>query len=282
MRRLAALLALLLALVSSVQVLAAGAQLPARPEGPVADYAKVLTTADAALLDAKLRDYNRATGRAIIVATVPSLGGEEIEPYAQRLAESWGIGGEKSENGVLLLVAPAERKLRIHTARGVQERMTDIMSGRIIRDTMVPRFKAGDMSGGIVAGVDAIIAQLDMDPAQARAIEEAQVAAERARQDKGGFPIGALFWLVFGFLFFVLPMLSRGGRRRRRGRSPWGNTARDIILWEAGSAIARGILNSGSGSGSGGGGWGGGGGGGFGGFGGGGGGFNGGGASGGW
>lgn len=282
MRRLAALLALLLALVSSVQVLAAGAQLPARPEGPVADYAKVLTTADAALLDAKLRDYNRATGRAIIVATVPSLGGEEIEPYAQRLAESWGIGGEKSENGVLLLVAPGERKLRIHTARGVQERMTDIMSGRIIRDTMVPRFKAGDMSGGIVAGVDAIIAQLDMDPAQARAIEEAQAAAERARQDKGGFPIGALFWLVFGFLFFVLPMLSRGGRRRRRGRSPWGNTARDIILWEAGSAIARGILNSGSGSGSGGGGWGGGGGGGFGGFGGGGGGFNGGGASGGW
>lgn len=273
MRRIAAFLALLMALVSS----AAWAQLPARPEGPVADYANVLSAADKATLDAKLRGYNQATGRAIIVATVPSLDGEEIEPYAQRLAEAWGIGGAESENGVLLLVAPAERKLRIHTARGVQERMTDIMSGRIIRDTIVPRFKAGDMSGGIVAGVDAIIAQLDMDPAQAKAIEEAQIAAERARGDEGGFPIGALFWLVFVFLFFVLPALSRGGRRRRRSRSPWGNTARDIILWEAGSAIARGILNSSSD----GGGWGGGGGG-FGGFGGGGGGFNGGGASGGW
>lgn len=276
MRRLAALFALLMALVSST----AWAQLPARPEGPVADYAKVLDAADAAALDAKLRAYNQSTGRAIIVATVPSLDGEEIEPYAQRLAESWGIGGAESENGVLLLVAPAERKLRIHTARGVQERMTDIMSGRIIRDTIVPRFKDGDMSGGIVAGVDAIIAQLDMDPAQARAIEEAQAAAEAARGKDGGFPIGALFWLVFVFLFFILPMLSRGGRRRRRSRSPWGNTARDIILWEAGSAIARGILD-GDNDGGGFGGFGGGGGG-FGGFGGGGGGFNGGGASGGW
>ena len=274
MRRLAAFLALLLALVSS----AAWAQLPARPEGPVADYANVLNPVDAATLDAKLRNYNQSTGRAIIVATVPSLDGEEIEPYAQKLAESWGIGGVESENGVLLLVAPTERKLRIHAARGVQERMTDIMSGRIIRDTIVPEFKSGDMSGGIVAGVDAIITQLDMDPAQAKAIEEAQAAAERARQDEGGFPIGALFWLVFVFLFFVLPMLRGRGRRRRGGRgSPWGNTARDIILWEAGSAIARGVFNGGGS----GGGWGGGGGGGFGGFGGGGG-FNGGGASGGW
>lgn len=275
MRRLAALIALLLAALASS---AAWAQLPARPEGPIADYANILDPTDEASLDARLRDYNQSTGRAIIVATVSSLNGEEIEPYAQRLAEEWGIGGLESENGVLFLVAPSERKLRIHTARGLQERLTDIMSGRIIRDAVVPRFKAGDMSGGIAAGVDAIIAQLDMDPAQARAIEEAQAAAERARQSQGGFPIGALFWLVFIVLFFILPMLSRGGRRRRRRGSPWGNTARDIILWEAGSAIARGMLNSGGG----GGGWGGGGGGGFGGFGGGGGGFNGGGASGGW
>ena len=273
MRRLAALLALLMALVSST----AWAKLPARPEGPVADYAQVLTAADAAALDAKLRDYNQATGRAIIVATVPSLDGEEVETYAQNLATAWDIGGAKSENGVLLLVAPGEHKLRIHTARGVQERLTDIMSGRIIRDTIVPRFKAGDMSGGIVAGVDAIIAQLNMDPAQAKAIEEAQAAGDRARQSDGGFPIGALFWIVFVILFFVLPALG-GGRRRRRRYSPWGNAASNIILWEAGRAIARGISDSGHSSG----GWGGGGGGGFGGFGGGGGGFNGGGASGGW
>ena len=270
-RTLAALFALLLALVSST----AWAELPVRPEGPVADYAHILNPADAATLDAKLRDYNQATGRAIIVATVPSLDGAEVETYAQDLATAWDIGGAKSENGVLLLVAPAEHKLRIHTARGVQTRLTDIMSGRIIRDVITPQFKAGDLSGGIVAGTDAIIQQLDMDPAQAKAIEETQAAAERTRQSEGGFPIGALFWLVFVFFFFILPMLRGGGRRRRR--SPWGSTAGNIVMWEAGKAIARGISNSGSS----GGGWGGGGGG-FGGFGGGGGGFNGGGASGGW
>lgn len=273
MRRLAAILALLLALVSQV----ARAELPARPDGPVADYANVLTPADKAALDSRLREYNRTTGRAIIVATVPSLGGEEIEPYAQKLAESWGIGGAESQNGVLFLIAPKERKLRIATARGLDVRLTDIMSGRIIRDVVVPRFRAGDMSGGIMAGVDAIIAQLDMDPVQAKAIEEAQAAAERERQAGSGFPIGALFWLVFVVLFFILPMI--GGGRRRRRRSPWGDAARDIILWEAGKAIARSLSDSD-------GGWGGGGfgsgGGGFGGFGGGGDGFSGGGASGSW
>jgi uncharacterized protein len=273
LRRLAALLALVLALASS----AAWAKLPARPEGPVADYAHVLSAGDAAALDARLRDYNRQTGRAIIVATVPSLDGQEIETYAQDLATAWDIGGEKSENGVLLLVAPEERKVRIHTARGVQVRLTDIMSGRIIRDVIVPKFKDGDMSGGIVAGVDAIVAQLDMDPAEARAIEEAQAAAERQRHSEGGFPIGTIVWVIFLLLFFVLPAFGRGRGRRRR-YSPWGSAASNIVMWEAGKAIARGL----SGSGGHGGGWGGGGGGGFGGFGGGGGGFNGGGASGGW
>lgn len=270
MRRLAAFLALLMALVSST----AWAQLPARPEGPIADYANIIAPEDEAALDARLRAYNQSTGRAIIVATVNSLDGEEIEPYALRVAEAWEIGGAESQNGVLLLVAPNDRKLTIRTARGVDVRLTDIMSGRIIDNVIVPKFKSGDMSGGIVAGVNAIIAQLDMDPAQAKAIEEAQAAAERARGEDGGFPIGALFWLVFVVLFFIVPMLSRGGRRRRRSRSPWANTARDIILWEAGSAIARGVFNSGGGFGGGGGG--------FGGFGGGGGGFSGGGASGGW
>ena len=237
MRRLAALFALLLALVSST----AWAELPARPEGPVADYAHVLTAADAATLDAKLRDYNQATGRAIIVATVSSLDGKVVEDYGLELAEAWDIGGAKSENGVLLLVAPAERKLTIRTARGVQTRLTDIMSGRIIRDVIVPRFKAGDMSGGIVDGTDAIIQQLDMDPAQAKAIEEAQAAAERNRQSEGGFPIGALFWLVFIFFFFILPMLRRGGRataeaqpvgqcgeQHRAVGGRQGNRARDV------------------------------------------------------
>lgn len=253
---------------------AASAALPTRPEGPVYDGASIIPDAEEAALDAKLRAYNQATGRAVIVATVPKLDDLPVEEYAQQLAESWEIGGKETENGVLLLVAPSERKLRIHAARGVQERLTDAMSGRIIRDTIAPQFKAGNMGGGILAGVDAVTAQLDLDPADAKAIAEAAAAAERERGDQG-FPIGSIiFWVI---LIVVFAGMFGGGRRRgarRSGINP------GIVLWGV-SEILRQSGNSGGGFG--GGGFGGGGsGGGFGGFGGGGGGFDGGGASGDW
>ena len=268
------LLACLALLAALSGVPAAAQELPARPAGPVYDGANIISDGEEQLLVQRLSDYNRTTGRAVIVATVPSLDGEEIEPYAQRLAETWDIGGKETENGLLFLVAPNERRMRIATARGLQERMTDIMSGRIIRDVITPKFKQGDMSGGIVAGVDAIIAQLDMDPAQARAIEEAEAA--RAREMAGDAApafAGIIFWIVM-IVFFAM-VFGRRGRGRRYGGV--GSTVGNVVLWTALNAAMN------SGRGSGGGGWGGGGGGGgFGGFGGGGGGFNGGGASGGW
>jgi uncharacterized protein len=281
MRWLFAWLALLAVLMGAP---AAAQDLPPRPDGPIYDGANIIREGEKQLLDARLRDYNRTTGRAVIVATVPSLDGQDIETYAQRLAESWGIGGAESENGVLFLVAPNDRRMRIHTARGVQERMTDIMSGRIIRDVVTPRFKAEDYSGGIVAGVDAIIAQLDMDPAQARAIEEAE-RARRAEMAGNAAPAiaGVVFWIVMIVVFAVLASRGARGRRYRGGGSGVGNAVGNVLLWTAINAAMNSGRGGGSSWGSGSGGWGGGGGGGgFGGFGGGGGGFNGGGASGGW
>lgn len=255
------------------------AALPARPNGPVLDAANIISPTDEALLDARLRAYNQSTGRAIIVATVPSLDGEEIELYAQQLATSWDIGGKETENGLLFLVAPNERRMRIHAARGLQERMTDIMSGRIIRDVVTPRFKAGDLSGGIVAGVDGVIQQLDMDPAQAKAVEEAERARQAQEQDDGAPAIaGVIFWIVM--IVFFVGVFGRGAHGRRYRGGGVGSTVGNVVMWSAINAA----LNSGRshGGGWGGGGGFGGGGGGFGGFGGGGGGFNGGGASGGW
>lgn len=278
MRWLFAWLALLAALTGAP---AAAQELPPRPDGPIYDGANVIRPGEKELLDARLRDYNRTTGRAIVVATVPSLDGLDIETYAQRLATTWDIGGRETENGLLFLVAPNERRMRIHTARGLQERMTDIMSGRIIRDVVTPKFKDGDLSGGIVDGVDAIVAQLDMDPAQARAIEEAE-AARRAEAGAEAAPViaGAVFWIVMIVIFAVVFGRRAHGRRFRRGGV--GGAVGDVLLWTAINAAMNSGRDSGSGwGGSGGGSWGGGGGG-FGGFGGGGGGFNGGGASGGW
>ena len=138
MRWLFVWLALLLAALAGAP--AAAQDLPPRPAGPVYDGANIISPGEKQLLEARLSDYNRTTGRAIVVATVPWLDGADIESYAQQLATTWDIGGKETENGLLLLVAPNERLMRIHTARGLQERMTDIMSGRIIRDVITPKF----------------------------------------------------------------------------------------------------------------------------------------------
>ena len=278
MQRLFFLFALVLAALGSP---ARAQDYPPRPDGPVYDGADIIPPADEAQLGEKLTAYNRATGRAVIVATEPTTGGIDTETYARGLAERWDIGGAETEQGVLLFIAPEDRQMWIATSRGVQGTLTDISSGRIVRNTLRPAFREGDFAGGIDRATDQIIERLNMDPADAAAIAEAEAAAERERSTGGGFPIGGLVWLAFLFFFFILPMMRDRKRRRRYRRGPWGNTARDIVLWEAGKAIARGFDDRGGG-GFGGGGFGGGGGGGFGGFGGGGGGFNGGGAGGGW
>ena len=267
---------------------------PPRPDGPVYDGANILSPATEARLDAELRAYNKETGRAIIVATIPSLGGASIETYATTLfTDKWGIGGAKRDAGLLLLIAPNERKLRIEVGYGLHGYFGGIMAGRVINDVITPRFKEGNFDAGVTDGVAAILAHLAKSPDDAIAIEEAaQAAAAQESRSDGGFPFGVLIWLAFLFFFFILPMLA--GRRRRRkyrsrGTGPWGSrgrdlgdTAADIILWEVGSAILRGAMSGGDNDrgGWGGGGGFGGGGGGFGGFGGGS--SGGGGASGGW
>jgi len=187
-----------------------------------------------------------------------------------------GSGGKSTDQGLILLIAPSERKLRIEVGYGLEEYLPDVLAGRIIRDTITPRFKAGDMAGGIAAGVDAILEQLDRDPADARAVAEAAAAAEAQSRDSGdGASFGGIvFWIV---IFVVFMSMFAGGRRGRRYRRGGMGSNLPIILWGA-SELARGMSRGG------GGGFGGGGssfgGGGFGGFGGGG--FGGGGASGGW
>jgi uncharacterized protein len=283
LRRALLLLAVLLGSAAAAQA----QDYPPRPQGPIYDGANILSPQTEARLDQQLRAYNAQTGRAIIVATVPSLGRASIETYATTLyTDKWGIGGAQRDAGLLLLIAPAERKMRIEVGYGLHGYFGGIMAGRVINDVIAPRFKEGNFDAGVTDGVAAILAHLAKSPEDAIAVEEAAQAAEaqQSRSD-GGFPFGVLIWLAFLFFFFVLPLLAGRGRRRRysaRGSGPWGSrgrdlgdTARDIILWEVGSAVARGILSSGDNDG---GGWGGGGG--FGGFGGGS--SGGGGASGGW
>lgn len=225
--------------------------LPARPDGPVLDAADMIPAAEEAALDQRLRDYNRETGRAIIVVTVPDMGGEAIEPYAVDLFETWGIGGAELDQGLLLLVAKQERKMRIEVGYGLHPYIPDILAGRIIAETITPRFKAGDFAGGIIAGVDEITAQLDREPADARAVAAAAEAAAK-QEDSGSDPNigGVIFWIVM-IVFFMMVFGSRGGGRRYRG-SGVGGAVGNIILWEAINAAARSGSRHGGGFGGGG------------------------------
>ena len=275
------LLAALLTLIAAP--LAAQPQFPALT-GRVVDNADILTPEAEAALTAKLAALETQSQRQLVVATIADLEGYEVADYGYQLGRAWGLGDETRNDGAVLIVAPNDRKVRIEVGYGLEGYLTDALSSLIIQNQILPAFRNGDFPGGIVAGSDAIIAQLQLPPEEATKIAS---EAGKARTSDGGFPFGVLIWLAFMFFFFVLPVMAGRGRRRKyrsKGAGPWGSrglgdTARDVILWEVGSAIARGIINGG---GRGGGDWGGGGFGGGGGFSGGGGSFGGGGASGGW
>ena len=147
-------LVFLLWLLISSQALAL--EMPAL-RGHVNDYAAMLSPARAAALEQQLRDFERSDSTQIVVLTVPTLGGENIEEFSIKVAESWKIGQKGVDNGVILLVAKAERKVRIEVGRGLEGKLTDLVSGRIIRAEIAPKFKAGDFDGGISAGVNALI-----------------------------------------------------------------------------------------------------------------------------
>lgn len=240
---------------------------------PVVDQADIIPVGEEAALNTQLLELEKKTGHQLVVATVSDLEGRDVADYGYRLGREWAIGDAEKDDGVVFLIAPNERRMHIAVGLGLEPVLTDAMSGRIIRDTITPRFKANDYPGGIQAGVNAIAEQIQLSPEEAAARAQAAAAQERDRADDGNF--GGLFFVGFIiFIFFILPMLARLGRRgkkRRKGR-PWDAP---IIIWGGDD------WGGGSGGSSwGGGGWGGGGG--FGGFSGGGGSFGGGGASGGW
>lgn len=126
-------------------------------KGHVNDYANILSASEAGRLETKLTEFERTDSTQLVVLTIPSLEGEDLEGYSIRVAEAWKIGWKGLDNGVIVLVSQAEKKIRIEVGRGLEGKLTDLVSGRIIRTVMVPYFKKGDFDGGMEAGTTAII-----------------------------------------------------------------------------------------------------------------------------
>lgn len=127
----------------------------------VTDLTQTLSQAERVALEDKLAAFETKKGSQIAVLLVPTTQPEDIAPYAIRVAEQWKIGREKSDDGVLVLVAKSDRKLRIEVGRGLEGAIPDVYAKRIVSDVIGPKFKQGDFYGGLDAGVDQIIMLVD-------------------------------------------------------------------------------------------------------------------------
>jgi uncharacterized protein len=195
--------------------------------GRVVDDSQMLSPATEQALDAKLQGLEQQTGRQLVVVTLPSLQGYEIEEFGYQLGRAWGIGEAKRNNGALLIVAPTEHKVRVEVGYGLEPVLTDALSSMILQTNVLPQFKAGDMEGGVMAGADGIIAQLTLPADQAAA--QVKAAAKPALQQgsaRTGLPV-LLIILVLIFLFSrgsgggVMPWLLLGAMSSG-GNDRWG------------------------------------------------------------
>jgi uncharacterized protein len=222
----------------------------------VVDQAGLLSKDQETRLIEKLRAHEAATSNQVAVATVESLNGESLEQAALEILRTAKLGQAERNNGVLLFIALAERKIRIEVGYGLEGALTDGRAGEIIRQRISPRFKAGDPAGGIEAGVDAIIAAIK---------GEYQPLASSPGRD-GGIEEYMPMIMFGAYVLIVLFILWRR-KRRRAARRALGYD--DYDDWTSGGGFGGGGFSGGGGFGGGG-------------FSGGGGGGGGGGASGGW
>lgn len=271
-------------------------------KGRVNDYADILSDAAERQLETVLADLERSDSTQIVVLTITSLKGDGLEDFSIRVAEQWKIGRKENDNGAILLISKQDRKIRIEVGYGLEGKLTDLMSGRIIRNVIAPHFKSGDFDEGVLQGVSAMIGTV-------KGLYTAESKPERPRQRSSSPGLFGLFALLFivnllGRVSRPLGAVSGGVIAPILGATLFGlGLIGILVMIPVGLLLGLligsigGILNNshtkhrGSGGGfwMGGGGFGGGGlgrggfgGGGFGGFSGGGGGFGGGGASGGW
>ena len=219
--------------------------------GRVVDRAELLDAGQEAELSHLLAGHEQATGNQLVVVTLPDLGGRSIEETGLTLGREWGIGQQGRDNGALLIVAQAERRIRIEVGYGLEDRLTDAQSALIIHNLIAPAFRQGDFAGGIRAGVEGMIQVIGGEP-----MEGYLPALGQPAQEQPPLPVLIIVFLV------MLVVIGIGGGRGGRGRQ-----ARSVMA----AAALGALLGRGGGGGFGGGG-----------FGGGGGGFGGGGASGGW
>jgi uncharacterized protein len=190
--------------------------------GRVVDNATLLDVADRKALDAELAALEAKTTDQLVIVTLPSLQGYPIEEFGYQLGRHWGIGQADKDNGVLLIVAPNEREVRIEVGRGLEPVLTDALSRLIIERAILPRFRDGDFVSGIKDGVRDIVQVLTGDAAEVEA---------RTRQaeeiDWATVVIALIFWsIILLHIGWTIRRLVKDGSVTTRSSGGWGGSRR--------------------------------------------------------
>lgn len=186
--------------------------------GRVVDNAHLLSADTQQRLTDELAQLEAKTGRQVVVATVPDLQGYPIEDYGYQLGRTWGIGNKDRDDGVVFLVAPNDRKVRIEVGYGLEPVLTDALSSTIIQAKVLPAFRAGKMEQGVVDGAEAVIQQLGLPDDEARALAAAPPADQPASLQTSSSHIPSFLVLLVVFWIIVSVLRGLGGRR---GGSLW-------------------------------------------------------------
>jgi uncharacterized protein len=198
------------------------AEMPKQPDGRVSDFAQTLTPETKTAILQLSHDLEKSHGAQLAVVTVPALEGLTVEEYANKLFNLWGVGHKGKDDGILFLIAPSERKVRIEVGYGLEGTINDGKAGRILDESVIPYFKAGDYNQGILSGSQHIAAAITGDPGKvtvaAPPLFTAPEAANAGWKEK-------TFIILFFALFVTLGFLALGMGLR-------GN--KFFILWGAG------------------------------------------------
>jgi uncharacterized protein len=190
------------ALAAFLAALCAAAALAATPVPKLAtrvtDLAGTLSATQRDALESKLAAFEKQRGSQVAVLIVPTIGDETIEEFAGRVTDEWQLGRKGVDDGVLFAIAMKERRVRIHTGRGVQGTLTDALSKRIVSEIVSPRFRNGDFPGGIDAGVDAIM----------KAVEGEGLPLPKETPSPGKGDGGSSFGDFAIFALFAIPIVG--------------------------------------------------------------------------
>jgi len=207
--------------------------------GRVVDQANIIPAETRSAIEQKLIDLETKSGIQLVVSTITSLEGQEIEPYANQLFRSWKLGEKTKNNGVLLLVAPNERRVRIEVGYGLEGTLTDALSKVIITNAIAPRFKTGDFGGGISRGVEDIIIVLTTDASEWQQRPSLRLDNQQTHEWE--------IWLIIAILIALVILLIVSSEFRR----VFSNVVM-FILFSGGTGSSSGYSGGGGFSGGGG------------------------------